>query len=160
MAPGAALEIPRLSRGRLDPFCPAGDRKRFLLARTLLLTGIGDAQDWHDSHGDAVQFMARTIERAAERFDRRVIDPVAHVHVSLGTNPVSSGWGTGHYEKAVEEGNKAIGLDPDFSIGYSNLLSAYVDQNRLTEAETVLRKASERTINPERQRRTRLSAQW
>jgi hypothetical protein len=37
--------------------------------------------------------MARTIERAAEPFDRRVIDPVAHVHVSLGTNPVSSGWG-------------------------------------------------------------------
>jgi hypothetical protein len=37
--------------------------------------------------------MARTIERAAERFDRHLIDPVAHVHVSLGTNPVSSGWG-------------------------------------------------------------------
>jgi hypothetical protein len=28
MVPGAALEIPRLSRGCLDPFCPAGDRKR------------------------------------------------------------------------------------------------------------------------------------
>jgi len=37
--------------------------------------------------------MARTIERAAERFDRRVIDPVTHIRVSLGTNPVSSGWG-------------------------------------------------------------------
>src|SRR6516164_11835601 len=58
MAPGAALEIPRLSRGSLDPFCPASDRKRFLLARTLLSTGIGDAQDWQDSRGDAVQFMA------------------------------------------------------------------------------------------------------
>ena len=73
MAPGAALEIPRLSRGSLDPFCPAGDRKSFLLARTLLQTGIGDAQDWQDSHRNAVQFMARTIERAAERFDRRAI---------------------------------------------------------------------------------------
>jgi hypothetical protein len=93
MAPGAALEIPRLWRGSLDPFCPAGDRKRFLLARTLLQTGIADAQDWQDSHRDAVQFMARTIERAAERFDKRVIDPVAHVYISLGTNPVSSGWG-------------------------------------------------------------------
>jgi hypothetical protein len=37
--------------------------------------------------------MARTIERAAERFDKRAIDRVAHIHVSLGTNPVSSGWG-------------------------------------------------------------------
>src|SRR5215468_2808931 len=78
MAPGAALAIPRLSRDCLDPFCPAGDRKSFLLARTLLQTGIGDAQDWQDSHGDALQFMARTIERAAERFDRRVIDRVTH----------------------------------------------------------------------------------
>ena len=93
MAPGAALVIPRLSRGSLDPFCPAGDRKSFLLARTLLQTGIGDAQDWQDSRRNAVQFMARTIERAAERFDRRAIDPVAHIHVSLGTNPVSLGWG-------------------------------------------------------------------
>ena len=73
MAPGAALVIPRLSRGCLDPFCPAGDRKSFLLARTLLQMGIGDAQDWQDSHRNAVQFMARTIERAAERFDRRAI---------------------------------------------------------------------------------------
>ena len=102
MAPGAALEIPRLSRGSLDPFSPAGDRKRFLLARTLLLTGIGDAQDWHDSHGDAVQFMARTIERVAEPFDRRVIDPVAHVHVSLGTNPVSSGWGDPEQDRSTD----------------------------------------------------------
>jgi hypothetical protein len=37
--------------------------------------------------------MARTIERAAERFDKRTIDAVAHIHVSLGTNPVSLGWG-------------------------------------------------------------------
>ena len=93
MAPGAALAIPRLSRGCLDSFCPAGDRKSFLLARTLLQAGIGDAQDWQVSHGDPVQFMARTIERAAERFDKRTIDAVAHIHVSLGTNQVSLGWG-------------------------------------------------------------------
>ena len=93
MAPGAALAIPRLSRGCLDPFCPAGDRKSFLLARTLLQAGIGDAQDWQDSHGDPVQFMARTIERAAERFDKSTLDAVAHIHVSLGTNPVRLGWG-------------------------------------------------------------------
>ena len=31
----------------LNAFCPSGDRKRFLLARTLLQAGINDAQDWH-----------------------------------------------------------------------------------------------------------------
>ena len=54
--------------------------------------------------------------------------------------------GSGRYEKAVEEGQKAIELDPDFSIGYVNTAWAYVYQNRLSDAEAVLRKASERKI--------------
>ncbi len=54
--------------------------------------------------------------------------------------------GSGHYEKAAEEGQKAIGLDPDYSIGYQNVVYAYIHLNRLSEAEAVLRKASERKI--------------
>jgi eukaryotic-like serine/threonine-protein kinase len=54
--------------------------------------------------------------------------------------------GTGHYMRAVEEGEKAIELDPDFAIGYENLAFAYLYLNRLTAAEAVLRKASERKI--------------
>ncbi|MDR3701195.1 MAG: hypothetical protein P4L56_16225 [Candidatus Sulfopaludibacter sp.] len=54
--------------------------------------------------------------------------------------------GSGHYEKAAEEGQKAIGLDPDYSIGYQNVTFAYIYLNRLSEAEAVLRKASERKI--------------
>jgi tetratricopeptide (TPR) repeat protein len=54
--------------------------------------------------------------------------------------------GSGRYEKAVEEGQKAIGLDPDYSIGYQNVAFAYLHLNRLPEAEAVLRKASERKI--------------
>jgi len=54
--------------------------------------------------------------------------------------------GSGHYEKAVEEGQKAIGLDPDYSIGYQNVAFAYIYQNKLAEAEAVLRKAAERKI--------------
>ena len=87
MAQGAALEIPRLSRGCLDQFRPSGDRKSFLLARTLLQVGIGDAQDWQDSHRGPVQFMARTIERAAERFDKRNLDAVAHIPRLAGNQP-------------------------------------------------------------------------
>jgi serine/threonine protein kinase len=54
--------------------------------------------------------------------------------------------GSGHYEKAAEEGQKAIGLDPDYAIGYQNVAFAYIYLNRLSEAEAVLRKASERKI--------------
>ena len=54
--------------------------------------------------------------------------------------------GSGHYDRAVEEGLKAIQLDPDFAIGYQNVVWAYVYLNRLAEAEALLRKASERKI--------------
>jgi eukaryotic-like serine/threonine-protein kinase len=54
--------------------------------------------------------------------------------------------GTGHYDRAVEEGQKAIELDPDFAIGYENVAFAYVYLNRLPEAEALLHKASERKI--------------
>jgi serine/threonine protein kinase len=54
--------------------------------------------------------------------------------------------GSGHYDKAAEEGQKAIGLDPDYSIGYTNLTFAYIYLNRLADAEATLRRASERKI--------------
>ena len=54
--------------------------------------------------------------------------------------------GSGHYDKAVEEGLKAIELDPDYAIGYENVTFAYIYLNRLSEAEAMLRKASERKI--------------
>ena len=55
--------------------------------------------------------------------------------------------GSGRFEKAAEEGQKAIELDPDFAIGYANVAFAYLYQNRLPEAEAMLWKASERKIN-------------
>jgi serine/threonine protein kinase/tetratricopeptide (TPR) repeat protein len=54
--------------------------------------------------------------------------------------------GSGHYDKAAEEGLKAIELDPDYAIGYVNIAWAYIYLNRLPEAGAVLRKASERKI--------------
>jgi serine/threonine protein kinase/tetratricopeptide (TPR) repeat protein len=55
--------------------------------------------------------------------------------------------GSGRYERAAEEGQKAIELDPDFAIGYANVAFAQVYQNRLREAEAMLWKASERKID-------------
>jgi eukaryotic-like serine/threonine-protein kinase len=54
--------------------------------------------------------------------------------------------GSGHYDKAAEEGLKAIELDPNYAIGYENVTFALIYQNRLPEAEALLRKAAERKI--------------
>ena len=55
--------------------------------------------------------------------------------------------GMGHYEKAAEEGVKAIEMNPNMSISYINAAFAYVYLNRLPEATALLRKASERKID-------------
>jgi eukaryotic-like serine/threonine-protein kinase len=57
------------------------------------------------------------------------------------TSPAS-----GRHEKAAEEGRKAIELDPDFAIRYSNAAFAWLYLNRVSEAEAMVRKASERKI--------------
>jgi tetratricopeptide (TPR) repeat protein/predicted Ser/Thr protein kinase len=52
----------------------------------------------------------------------------------------------GRYEKAVEEGRKAIDLAPDSYTGYYLLGSNFVYLDRLAEAEDVYRNASERKM--------------
>jgi eukaryotic-like serine/threonine-protein kinase len=68
-------------------------------------------------------------------------DFVAHGFLAAFTSQ-----GSGHYEKAAEEGLKAIAIDPDYAIGYVNVAFAYISLNRLSDAEATLRKASERKI--------------
>jgi tetratricopeptide (TPR) repeat protein/predicted Ser/Thr protein kinase len=68
-------------------------------------------------------------------------DFLPHSYLSGFTSP-----GSGHYDKAVEEGLKAIELDPGFAIGYENVAWVYVYLNRPSEAEALLRTASERKI--------------
>lgn len=53
----------------------------------------------------------------------------------------------GKYEKSVEEAKIAIGVDPDFSIGYSLLAASYVALERTGEAETILQRATERKLD-------------
>jgi eukaryotic-like serine/threonine-protein kinase len=52
----------------------------------------------------------------------------------------------GKYEKSVEEAKTAIGLDPDFPIGYGILASSYVALDRTEDAENTLQRASERKL--------------
>jgi serine/threonine protein kinase/tetratricopeptide (TPR) repeat protein len=68
-------------------------------------------------------------------------DYMPHSFLSGFTTP-----GTGQYERCAEEGQKAIELNPEFSIGYENAAFCYVYMNRLMDAEALLREASERKI--------------
>jgi eukaryotic-like serine/threonine-protein kinase len=55
--------------------------------------------------------------------------------------------GLGEYEKSVEEAQIAVGIDPDFSIGYSILASSYEAMERADEAEKILQRASDRKLD-------------
>ena len=85
-----------------------------------------------------LELCRQTLESWARKYPR---DLHPHGFMSGFTSP-----GTGHFERAVEEGQKAIELDPDFAIGYENVAFAYLYLNRLSEAEALLHKAWERKI--------------
>jgi tetratricopeptide (TPR) repeat protein len=53
----------------------------------------------------------------------------------------------GKYEKSVEEAKIALGIDPDFSIGYSILAGSYEALEHTGEAEKTLQRASERKLD-------------
>jgi tetratricopeptide (TPR) repeat protein/predicted Ser/Thr protein kinase len=57
-----------------------------------------------------------------------------------------SSQGVGRYQEAIEEGRKAIALDPDFVPGYANIALASMYLDRLQGAEDILHKASEREL--------------
>jgi len=52
----------------------------------------------------------------------------------------------GKYEKGAEEAQEALGIDPDFSIGYVNLAFSYVALGRTADAENTLKRAFERRL--------------
>jgi DNA-binding winged helix-turn-helix (wHTH) protein/predicted Zn-dependent protease len=54
--------------------------------------------------------------------------------------------GLGKYEKSMEEAQKAIELDADFTPGYVNLAWAYLFLDRPEQAENTLQRASERKL--------------
>jgi hypothetical protein len=93
MAPGPALEIPRLASACLDPFRPpSSDSGALTLARNLLLAGVGGPEDWQQCNSDPVKFMFRTLTSEASGFDCRAMDAVAHTSIAFGTHPTAGGW--------------------------------------------------------------------
>ena len=65
-------------------------------------------------------------------------------HEFLGSSTSTT---LGKFEQAEGSGKKAIELDPDHSMAYSNLAEDYVFQNRLTEAQATLQRAAERKLD-------------
>jgi DNA-binding winged helix-turn-helix (wHTH) protein len=52
----------------------------------------------------------------------------------------------GKYEQSIEHSKIAIGIDPEFSIGYANLALSYTALERLSEAENTLQQAFDRRL--------------
>ena len=55
--------------------------------------------------------------------------------------------GTGRFDRGIETARKLTVADPDFLYGYANLASAYFYVDRFEEAESVLRRATERKLD-------------
>jgi eukaryotic-like serine/threonine-protein kinase len=68
-------------------------------------------------------------------------DYVPHALLSGLVYPI-----TAKYEKAMDESNKVIALDPDFVVGYWNLAYSYQYLGRLGEAEATLHRAADRKL--------------
>jgi tetratricopeptide (TPR) repeat protein len=93
---------------------------------------------YHRSVTGNLELARQTLESWTQKYP---CDFVPHGFLSGFTSP-----GLGRYDKAVEEGLKAIALNPDFSIGYENVAWMYVYLNRPLDAEALLRTAADRKI--------------
>jgi serine/threonine protein kinase len=109
-----------------------------------LREGVSDRENYfitftyHRQLTRNLELCRQTLESWTRKYPN---DLLPHGFLSGFTSP-----GTGHYDRAVEEGRNAIERDPDFAIGYENVAFAYLYLNRLAEAEALLHKASERKI--------------
>ena len=55
----------------------------------------------------------------------------------------------GNLEKALEEARESVRLEPDSGSNYEALCFAYINLNRLDEAEAVFKQAGERKLESE-----------
>ena len=105
----------------------ASDAEKFFITASYDLQVTGNL--------DKVQ---QTCEAWAQTYPR---ERAPHTFLAAIIHPVS-----GKYAEAIEEGKKALELDPDSAFGYSLLAGNYVFLDRLREAEDTLQRASERKL--------------
>jgi tetratricopeptide (TPR) repeat protein len=106
----------------------ASDQERFFISLTYDLQVTGNLEKSHQTCDLWIQTYPRSW--------------LPHGLLSGGIYPP-----LGKYEKAAEEAQTAIRIDPDFSIGYANLTASYLSQGRMADAENTLQRASERKLD-------------
>jgi DNA-binding winged helix-turn-helix (wHTH) protein/tetratricopeptide (TPR) repeat protein len=158
---GSAAAVPFLKRAiEIDPnfasaYAALGRMYGDIGESALSAKNIGKAYELRDRASDQEKFfislnydlqVTGNLEKAQQTCDLwmqaypRTWMP--HALLSGGVYPQ-----LGKYEKSVEEAKIAIGVDPDFSIGYSLLAAGYVALERTGEAETILQRATERKLD-------------
>jgi eukaryotic-like serine/threonine-protein kinase len=105
----------------------ATDREKFFIDTTYSMQVTGNLEK-----------AQQTLVLWAQTYPREVAPPGL---LSGGIYPVF-----GKYEKAIEEANKAIALDPNFPFGYANFAFNSIYLDRLTEAEDILHEAAQRKL--------------
>jgi eukaryotic-like serine/threonine-protein kinase len=105
----------------------ASDRERFFITAMYERQVTGNLEK-----------AAQTLELWEQTYPR---DVLAHGLLSGFSNQ-----GLGHYEKSIEEAQKALVIDPDLTPAYVNLTSDYFYLDRLDEAGNTIHRASERKL--------------
>ena len=153
---GAADAVPHFKRAvEIDP--------QFAVAYAFMglnYSGLGESVLSMESTSKAYQLRDRASDR--ERFlittlyDRQVTGNLEKEQQTLqlwaqtyprdrDAHGLLSGFasqGSGQYEKSIEQGNIALGIDPDFVFGYENVAFAYFYLDRWAETEQAIQKAS------------------
>jgi DNA-binding winged helix-turn-helix (wHTH) protein len=126
---------------------------------------MGEASLSAENAAMAYQLRAHATER--ERFfidatyDRQVTGNLVKAHQTIkswvqayprdrdahGLLSGFSSQGLGYYQEAIEQGTKAINLDPDWPIAYWNVATANIYLDRLDEASSIIRQAAGRKLD-------------
>lgn len=86
-----------------------------------------------------LQKTQQTLEQWAQIYPR---DPLAHALMSGLTTQ-----GTGLFDKTIEEGNRALALDPDLAPAFVNVASAQMYLGRFADAEVTVQRAAARHLD-------------
>ena len=106
----------------------ASDQEKFFISLTYYLQVTGNL----DKAQQTCELWMQAYPRAWE----------PHALLAGGVYP-----SIGKREESVEEAKIALGIDPDFSIGYSLLAASYLALERTAEAENTLQRASDRKLD-------------
>jgi eukaryotic-like serine/threonine-protein kinase len=158
---GAAAAIPLYKRAiEIDPqfamaYAWLGDMYGQLGESDLSAENISKAYQLQDRASDAEKFFITTsyyirVTGNLEKAEQTCLAWAQTYPREMPPHGLLSGViyaGLGRYEEGVEQGKKAIELNPDVAAAYVGLAADYVYLDRLAEAENTLRTASERQLD-------------